>query len=356
MTVLDLVEGPLDDDRLRWVADLYGQADPRWADLAYVRHLLVDNPSGAAVHAFAMDDGRAVGHCCVLPMATRVGDQLATTGKIEALYLEPSARGDVVDHRGKPAPLSMAMLRELYDFAEARGMGLLHSYSAPELARLHRVARCHTVTVDAEVRAVALRPAAVARHATGRDRAIRLAGGWGQRVWLSLAGMAARAAVRRPGRSAVRAATEFPGGALAVAGPPPGRWAISGADAPGWYTSSSALRTVALPGVRPPLALVRWPLQPGDPALLVAADLAGGGLPEAIALVGATAALARRAGAASLSWGRWDGPDTALIDRACRLLGFVVAERELTLSIRVSSAMFEESTQPLPTPFLHAIF
>jgi len=360
VTTLELRDGPLDERGLRWVADLYGQADPRWADLAWVRHLLVDNPSGAAVHAFAMsDDGRAVGHCCVMPMATRVGGQVATSGKIEALFIEPAHRGDLVEHGGRPAPLAMAMLRALYDFAESRGMGLLHSYSSPELGRLHRVARCRPVTVAMDVRAAVLRPRAVAASAAsaaGRERVVRLAGGLAQRTWLAAAGMIARAAARRPGASTVRAATEFPGAALAAADPPAGRWLISGADAPGWYTGSPALRTVALPGPGAPLALVRWPGAPGDAAELVAVDLGGGGLAEAMAVIAASAALARRAGASQLRRMAWDGPDGEVVARACRMLGFVRVERELTLYCRVCSAAFSEHPAVCPTPFLTAIF
>jgi hypothetical protein len=356
VTELVLVDGPLDARGLGWVAELYGEADPRWADAAWVRHLLVENPSGAAVHAFAMADERAVGHCCVLPMATRVAGLLATSGKIEALYIAPEHRGDLVEQAGRPTPLAMAMLRALYDFAETRGMGLLHSYSEPALGRLHRIARCLPVTVPTVVRAGILRPVAVARGATGRARLVRLVAGAGQRAWTVLAGLAARATLLRPGAAEVRDATGFPPAALAAAEPPPGRWAISGLDAPGWYTGSPALRCVALPGVAAPLALVRWPGAPGEAAQLVAVELAGGGLRHAVALVAAVAAATRRAGAPQLRWASWDGPDTALVDRACRILGFPVVERELTLYCRTSAPPFDGLEGVAPTPFLTAIF
>jgi len=359
VTTLTLLDGPLDDERLSWVAALYGQADPRWADLGWVRHLCVENPSGQAVHSFALaDDGRAVGHCCVLPMVTRVGGlaEPAVSGKIEALFIEPAHRGDVVEHEGRATPLAMALIRALYDFAETRGMGLLHSYSEPALGRLHRIARTLPVTVPAVVRAGVLAPRAVAANAaTPRDRALRLVAGTLQRAWASAFGLAVRATLLRPGPAAVRDATGFPPAALAATPPAPGRWLIDGLDAPGWYTGSPALRVVALPGARAPLALVRWPGVPGEAAQLVAADLAGGGLRHAVALVAAVAAAARRAGAPQLRWAVWDGANTALLDRACRLLGFLTVERDSTLYVRVSSATFEDVHQSV-TPFLTVIF
>jgi hypothetical protein len=358
VTELVLADGPLDDERLGWVAALYGQADPRWSDLRWVRHLCAEDPSGAPVHAFAIaDDGRAVGHCCVLPMATRVGAARAVSGKIEGLFIEPAHRGDVVEHVGRATPLAMAMIRALYDFAEQRGMGLLHSYSEPALGRLHRIARTLPVTVPMTVRAGVLRPAAVAANAqTRRDRTIRRVAGTLQRAWAGTAALAARATLLRPGRADVRDPSGFPPAAMAVAPPPADRWLIDGLDAPGWYTRSPALRVVALPGVRATLALVRWPGAPGEAAQLVAADLAGGGLRHALALVGAVAAAARRAGAPQLRWMAWDGPDTEHLDRACRLLGFLVVERELTLYCRASAPPFDDEPTPIPTPFLSAIF
>lgn len=355
-----LVDGPLDDERLGWVAALYGQADPRWADLGWVRHLCVDNPSGAAVHAFALDGlGRAVGHCCVLPMATRVGGvaKPAVSGKIEGLFIEPANRGDTVEHEGRQTPLAMALIRALYDFAESRAMGLLHSYSEPALGRLHRIARTLPVVVPTTVRAGVLTPAAVAANGdTPRDRLVRRVLGTAQRTWAGLLGLAARATLLRPGRAAVRDPSGFPPSAMAAAPPPPGRWLIDGIDAPGWYTSSPALRVVALPGVRPPLALVRWPGAPGEAVQLVAVDLVGGGLRQALALVAAVATTARRAGAPLLRWASWDGPDTALVDRACVLLGFPIVERKLTLYCRASAAPFQDLEGVAPTPFLTAIF
>jgi hypothetical protein len=68
------------------------------------------------------------------------------------------------------------------------------------------------------------------------------------------------------------------------------------------------LRVVALPGVTPPLALVR----PGEDFEVVAVH---GGLRETVALAGAVAAVARRAGARRVVWALDD-------DRPARWLGF----------------------------------
>jgi GNAT superfamily N-acetyltransferase len=354
MTDLELLHGPLDDERLRWVSDLYGQADARYRDPAWVRHLLIDNPSGDPAHAFAMADGRAVGYCVILPMRTRAGGTIGTTGKIEAFFIEPDHRGDTVEVRGKLVPLAMAMLRELYDFAETHGMGLLHSYSTPELGRLHRVARLKPFTMPAVMRATILRPGAIARDAASpRDRAIRLAGGIAQRAWLTVAGTLARAALRQRRRAEVLPGDVMPDTAFAAADPPPGRWAISGADAGRWYATAPGVRTVALGPAR---ALVRWPARDGDTAQVLAVALAGGGTLAAAALLHAVATATRRAGASALRWAPWDGPDTAAVERAAQLLGFAVVERELTLYCRASAEPFTQTDGFVATPFIYAIF
>ena len=52
MTEILTVAG-LDDERVRWVADLYGNADPKYRDRAFLEHLLLRNPIGPSLHAFA---------------------------------------------------------------------------------------------------------------------------------------------------------------------------------------------------------------------------------------------------------------------------------------------------------------
>ena len=61
------MRGPLDDEQLGWVADLYGPVDPKYSSLEFLRHQLNENSYGWSAHAFAFDDGKPVGHTAIVP-------------------------------------------------------------------------------------------------------------------------------------------------------------------------------------------------------------------------------------------------------------------------------------------------
>jgi hypothetical protein len=99
-----------------------------------------------------------------------------------------------------------------------------------------------------------------------------------------IAGLLMRATLLRPGHAEVRDPTGFPG------------WQAHG--------TLEELRVVALPGVVPPMALVRWPQWPGDEAVIVDLELAGGGRRAELATIGAVVKLAGRAGARRVRTGK----------------------------------------------------
>ena len=67
--------GPLTDEQVGWIVDLYGPADVEYSSAQYVRHQFVENPFGWSVNVFAVDYGRAVGHCGVIPFRARRGSE-----------------------------------------------------------------------------------------------------------------------------------------------------------------------------------------------------------------------------------------------------------------------------------------
>ncbi len=69
MVEIVTLAGPLEPERLRWVADVYGRADPKFERTDVLEHLYTRSPAGGGLHAFALDDGRPVGHCSVVPHA-----------------------------------------------------------------------------------------------------------------------------------------------------------------------------------------------------------------------------------------------------------------------------------------------
>ena len=62
MTALEVVaiDGLLDAGRLGWVADLYGEVDPRYRRREFLEHLFAHGPVGPALHAFVVADGAPV--------------------------------------------------------------------------------------------------------------------------------------------------------------------------------------------------------------------------------------------------------------------------------------------------------
>src|SRR4051794_19211847 len=87
------VRGPLDDEQLSWIAELYGPVDPKYGSLEFVRHQFVRNPFGWAAHVFAVEDRRAVGHSGVVPFHARFADEPIVAGKIEAVVVDAAHRG-----------------------------------------------------------------------------------------------------------------------------------------------------------------------------------------------------------------------------------------------------------------------
>src|SRR5438132_12144122 len=125
-------EGPLDADRLGWIADLYGRVDPKYAETAFLEHLFSHAPAGPALHAFALADERPVGHCAVVPMFAGNDVRTLLCGKVEALFVEEGHRG----RRGDAPPVAVQMRDRLYELASEKGIELLHAYVRPEVGRI----------------------------------------------------------------------------------------------------------------------------------------------------------------------------------------------------------------------------
>jgi hypothetical protein len=309
------IRGPLDEPRLRWIADLYGEVDPKYASLEFVRHQFVGNPFGWSAHVFVLDEGRAVGHCSAVPFRARRGARELVAGKIEAVVVDAEHRGRRPDGRS----LATEMLSALYPFGLDNGMDVLFGLAPPHVARVHVRAGCHEVPPNAPAYTLVADTEAFARDEPSRQR--RIAG-----RMLAAAQSTTMAAARAVTRAATPA-LERPTAAdaeLAVAQIDDHRWTISGSDAWEWFAGSGTLEAVEIPGRRGCRALVRL-AEPGTaPAQIVAWRPRQSGLAPALALLGAAAKLARKRGAPTLRFQPWAGVggDGALA-RACSLTGFV---------------------------------
>jgi len=329
-------DGPLEPARMGWVADLYGRADPKYRRREILEHLFTRSPAGPGLHAFAIDDGRAVGHCAVIPMRARRGTEEIGCGKLEALLLDEPYRGLRVEGR----TVARRLLDDLYAFAEERGIGLLHAYATPRIGRviafepLVGVGERSLVAVLRADRLSSLRARAAA---TALTRAQALA-----RAPLRLA--SGRAALRPPAAADVDLVQGRP--------IPDGRWSIAADDAWDWYRASPLVQVLELAGSC--RALVQLGGSPGDPVRLIGWRPFSGGLRPALLLLGALSRVARDEGAATLRFQPWESPAAdGTLRRACRLLGFVRRDDFTTLWVRTSIPELARADAVVQTPLLY---
>jgi GNAT superfamily N-acetyltransferase len=331
----------LEPERMGWVAELYGRADPKYRRQDLLEHLYTKSPAGPGLHAFTLDDGRPVGHCSVIPMRARRDGRELGCGKLEALLLDEPYRGVRIDGR----TVARTLLDRLYAFADEQGIELLHAYATP---RIGRVIAFEPLAGAGERSLVAvLRPD---RLASSRARSTAQALASGQSVIRSAARIVARGASDPEVRPAGAEDVDL------VEGPPApaGRWSIVAEDAWDWYRASPLVRVFELRGAHGCRALIQIGGSPGEPVRLIGRRAARGGVREAMHLLTALVRFARDTGATSLRFQPWDSPAAdATLRRACRLLGFVPRDDFTTLWVRTSDPKLARADAVLPTPLLY---
>lgn len=329
MTEIVTVAGP-DATQLDWVSSLYGRADPKYRDRAFVEHLFLRNPVGPSLHAFAVERGRAVGHCCVVRTAARFGDDTLAAGKLEALWVEESHRGRVAGNE----PVVRRLLSRLYAFSDEQGVELVHALATPRIGGV-----------------IAFDPV----DGVGERTFVGLLRDGGAASALALAQRAARRLlVPRAAEAVVREADAADADLVDVPGPADRRWAIVPGEAWDWYRSSPLIRVVDLGDCR---ALVQVPGTGTEPLRIVSWRAERPTLRTALRLVAAAARLADERGAATLRFQPWDGPagDGAL-SRACRVSGFVRRADLTTVWLRTTRPELARTGAPVSTPFLYLGF
>ena len=334
MAEIVTVEGPLEPERLGWVMDLYGRADPKYRRRDIAEHLFTRSPAGPALHSFAVAGGRGVGHCCVVPLPARLGRDPLRSGKLEALFLEEV-------HRGRPAeaePVVVSLLSRLYEFADERGIEVVHAYATPAIGRVIGFTPLEGVGEPSLV--------SIASPKTWPERG------------LAAAQLAARS-VAGAGRTDARLTQAMPEDAdLAHAQqPPPGAWTSLVEDAWDWYSSSPLVRVLELPGESGCRALVQVPGTPGEPVRLIGWRPVRSGLRPALLLLAALGRLARTTGATTLRFQPWASEaGDGTLRRACRLTGFIPRSDLSTLWIRTTNAELARPDRIVPTPLFYLGF
>jgi hypothetical protein len=327
VTEILTVAGP-GADQLDWVARLYGQADPKYRDPAFLEHLFLRNPIGPSLHAFAVEGETPVGHICIVRTRARYGPEDLPAGKLEGLWVEASHRG----RRAAGDRLVRVLLSKLYAFADDQGIELVHALATPHIGRIIGFTPLSPVGARSLVSVVSPRGVA--------GRALALA----QRVVREAAAAPVRSAGLRPASVGDADLAEVPTA-------PTGRWAIVADDAWDWYCSSPLVRVLELDGCR---ALVQLPADSHEPLRLVGwrADRPRPRL--ALRVVAAAGRLAREHGAASLRLQPWSGPaGDANLARACAISGFFPRSDMRTVWVRASREELVRTEAVVSTPFLY---
>lgn len=343
LTVLDVVaiDGPLDADRLGWVADLYGAADPRYRRREFLDHLFARGPAGPALHAFAVADGTPVAHAAVVPTPARRGTETLRAGKLEALYVAESHRG----RRGDAVPVVRLVLDALYELADARGFQVLHAFVVPRVGRTIGFTRLDEVAPPSLV--ALLRPSRTG-PAAAAERALATA----QLGARAIAGVGLRALGARASAPLARAvATDD---AILLETPPlPSRaWAVVADGALNWYATSPYVRVLE-PGDGS-RALVQLPGSPREPLRVAAWHSPSHGVKSAFVLLDAAARLARESGAATLRL-QIAHRDPNL-RRAARALGLVERNDLTTLWVRTADPALARADAVVPSALLYLGF
>ncbi len=133
MPELDLVKGPLDEAGLAEVAALYGVTDGKYGSVDHCRLLFNQSPFGPTLHAFVRDEGKAVGHYCLIPYDLVVDGRRVKAAKGEALHVAESHRRSEIEG----LPTSSALLEGAQRLAVQEGIEICYAIvGAPGVIRL----------------------------------------------------------------------------------------------------------------------------------------------------------------------------------------------------------------------------
>lgn len=328
--------GPLTAEELGWVSSTYGVVDDRYASEQYLRHQLGANPAGPSLHVFLLDDGVPGGHCCVVPLPLRMGEERLRGGKFEALVLAPEHRGGTV---------AADMVRELIGLADAEGVDVLFAYVRPSVVRVFRNAGCGVASPAVVTRVAFVRPALAAASWSTRRRAVAHVLSALQLAALALVGAALRA----------RGRLEEPVEADAALVSPPLRadaWTVAADEAWEWLRGSGRIQALELPGRSGGRALLRRGDAGGTAVELLAWKPRRDGLVPRLRLLAALTRVARTQGAATLRVQPW-GAGVESVARTARLVGFA-GRASGELPVHARDAALEAAVAV--NPFFHATF
>lgn len=333
-----MLRGAVDDEGTSLIVDLYGTVDRKYADPRFVRHQFTSNPLGWSLHVFALEDGRPVGHCALIPMPARVDGTAVVSGKFEAFTVHPDHQASTLSD-GRL--VGLAILTELYAGAADAGFAVLHDLVPPDLGLMHRLHGAHRVPVPWQTLVGVGDRRALRSFGGARAAAARGLARWQQSLRSSTTPFAGRAVVRE-----VAASDEPP---PLRDGRPSCSWTIEAADMWEWLVGTRLLVWVEeRSGGR---ALVRLPGPAAQSAELLDWQPGRRPLAGAVATINEVARLGTGGRSVRISNPRGD----ARLLLAAQLLGFLPAPEPLTLYVKSMGSELD-ATDVTVTPYFFATF
>jgi hypothetical protein len=358
---LELIDGPLDTPLLESIAGLYGRFNDRYANVDFTRRLFNENPGGAALHAFVFEDGLAVGHYAILPMAIAVDGTRRRSGKGEAFVVHPDYRNGVVAVAGRPPILpALALPLHLYRHALDRGLDPIHMIAERDVGAIHRMVGCRPLDkMYRQARFVLDAHALAAGVKTVSGRAMAAALPAAQRVAFEAARAFAFGAEVRVWSGAELARERLE--RIAAHVPSVRGWTLA-IDAPtlSWLADIGELRVFAVDEAMEDYVVSLWPRSGSVRTVEVLLLRRSGRHARAVeGLLAAVVTNARRAGAAFVyasELAAWTDDDARALRSAARHLAFLERHRSASMLVRSDDVYFHDPDHLRFSPLFHAAY
>lgn len=127
------IKGPIDDDKLLIIAQLYGEYDKRLSDIENCKLKFNNNPFKYSLHTFVYYKDKIIAHCGVIPLEIFNGKNKELSGKLEALVVHKDYRKSFIKYNNKEIPIIIAVIKSLNLFSSKEGIDLLHALNNNKL-------------------------------------------------------------------------------------------------------------------------------------------------------------------------------------------------------------------------------
>lgn len=135
---VETLKGPVSEQRLQQIAELYGRHDSKYKSVPFSRVTFNANLAGYSYHALAYDGPTLVGHYCLVPLPVLWHGDLVLGAKGEAFVVDEPYRGASVRLEGCKVPIGLALPKLVNAFALSEEVKVLLMIANEDVGRIHR--------------------------------------------------------------------------------------------------------------------------------------------------------------------------------------------------------------------------